>query len=204
MEDTMPNDYQKIEVNALQQLQHVLQALVVLQDAPDRLAPPIESLLRHHNLHQDADVYKTAVEAIRAFPWDQVVTFAPMPDRKPDGGFLEIGEYDGDTYAWENSVKLMLGSNGKVYAEVVECVMQLPDLDDDGRPLHPVEEDNHYFMTEQPVTCPKCGARAEFTETADQCSGCGAVIQSHTCLDCGYKFFMHATDEVEESEQEAV
>jgi len=199
----MPNDYQKIEVSALHQLQHVLQALVALQDAPDRLAPSIESLLRHHNLHQDADVYKTAVEAIRAFPWYQVVTFAPMPDQKPDGGFLEIGEYDGDTYAWENSVKLMLGSNGKVYAEVVECVTQLPDLDDDGRPLNPAEEDNHYFMTEQPVTCPKCGARTEFTETADQCIGCGAVIQSHTCLDCGYMFFIHATDEVEESEQEA-
>ena len=45
-----------------------------------------------------------------------------MPDRKPGGGFLEIGEFDGDTYAWENSVKLLLGSNGKVYAEVVECV----------------------------------------------------------------------------------
>lgn len=200
----MPNDSQKIEVSTLQQLQQVLQALVALQDAPDLLAPSIESVLRHHHLHQDADVYQAAVEAIRAFPWDQVVTFAPMPDRKPDGGFLEIGAYDGDTYAWENSVKLMLGSNGKVYAEVVERVTQLPDPDDDGRPLHPMEEDNHYFMTEQPVTCPQCGARTEFTETADPCSGCGAVLQSHTCLDCGYKFFIHATDEVEESEREAV
>jgi hypothetical protein len=204
MEDTMPNDYQKIEVSALHQLQHVLQAVVALYAIQDLRAPSIGALLRQHNLHQDAVVLEKAVAAIRDFPWHEVVTFAPMPDRKPDGGFLEIGEFDGDTYAWENSVKLILGSNGKVYAEVVECVTQLPDLDDDGRPLHPTEEDNHYFMTEQPVTCPQCGARTEFTETADQCSGCGAVIQSHTCLDCGYKFFNHATDEVEESEREAV
>jgi hypothetical protein len=198
-EGTMPDDSQKIELSALQQLQVVLQALADMQ------APSVAALLSRSGYQYEADVVKTIVEAFSVFPWDQVVTFAPLPERKPDGGFLEVGEFDGDTYAWENSVKLLLGSNGKVYAEVVECVTELPDLDDEGRPLHGRVEDNHslfngYFMTDQPPTCPQCGARTEFTEATDRCSGCGAVVQSHTCLDCGYKFFVHASEESAEED----
>ena len=188
-----------VELNALHQLQNVLQAMVALYAIQDLRAPSIGALLRQHHLHQDAAVLEEAVAAIRDFPWHEVVTFAPMPGRKPDGGFLEVGEFD-RTYAWENSVKLLLGSNGKVYAEVVECVTELPDLDDEGRPLNGAKEDNHYFTTEQPPMCPQCGARTEFTAAADKCSGCGAVIQSHICLDCGYKFYVHATDESAEED----
>ena len=91
----MPDDSQKIELSALQQLQVVLQALADMQ------APSVAALLSRSGYQYEADVVKTIVEAFSAFPWDQVVTFAPLPERKPDGGFLEIGEFDGDTYAWE-------------------------------------------------------------------------------------------------------
>jgi len=62
------------------------------------------------------------------------VTFVPMPDGKPAGGFLEIGDCapGEDTYPWEGNVELLLGSDGHVYALVAENSDTLPTLDDDG------------------------------------------------------------------------
>lgn len=116
------------------ELRGALQALVALYALPDLRRPSITAILQQHQLHQAAQVWEDAVAAILAFPWELVVTFAPMPDGKPCGGFLEVGESDGDEYEWESSVLFVLGSNGKVYAEVAE-VQQLPDLEDEGRPI---------------------------------------------------------------------
>ncbi len=68
------------------------------------------------------------------------VTFAPLPDGKPAGGFLEIGDCapGEDTYPWEGNVELRLGSDGRVYALVVENSEALPTLDEEG---HAVEDD---------------------------------------------------------------
>lgn len=115
------------------ELRTALEALVALYAVPDMRAPSITAILQRHQLHQDAQVLEDAVAAIRAFPWQDVVTFGPTPDRKPDWGFIEIGEFDGRTYAWEDNAQLFLGSNGKVYAEVAE-IGQLPDFDGEGRP----------------------------------------------------------------------
>ena len=38
-----------------------------------------------------------------------------------------------------------------------------------------------YLMTDQPETCPHCGARTDF----DQLS---PLIQKHRCLGCGYEY----------------
>lgn len=38
-----------------------------------------------------------------------------------------------------------------------------------------------YEITDQPMTCPKCGARTDFTELPSR-------VQVHTCLGCGFKF----------------
>jgi hypothetical protein len=67
------------------------------------------------------------------------VTFVPMPDGKPAGGFLEIGDCapGEDTYPWEGNVELLLGSNGRVYALVEENSDALPTLDEAG---HAVED----------------------------------------------------------------
>lgn len=67
------------------------------------------------------------------------VTFAPMPDGKPGGGFLEIGDCapGEDTYPWEGNVELLLGSDGRVYALVGENSDALPTLDEAG---HAVED----------------------------------------------------------------
>jgi hypothetical protein len=45
-----------------------------------------------------------------------------------------------------------------------------------------------FLMTDQPATCPKCGARTDFQEVSkDEAIG---VIQIHQCFDekCQYKF----------------
>lgn len=122
------------------ELRTALDALVKLYTVPDIRSPSITAVLCRHQLHQDAKVIEEAAAAIRAFPWQDVVTFRPTPDRKPDWGFIEIGEFDGSTYAWEDNVQLFLGSNGKVYAEVAE-VGQLPDLDGEGHSIVSVETD---------------------------------------------------------------
>jgi len=152
------------------ELRTALEALVALYALPDLRAPSITAILQQHQLHQDAKVLETAVAAIRAFPWHEVVAFEPMPTGKPIGGFLEIGESDGAEYEWEDSVPFLLGSNGKVYAEVTSDVNALPT-----RP----EDDHHYFVPDdedQPVTCPECGARTEFTEGPCQDRTCFSRI----------------------------
>ena len=71
------------------------------------------------------------------------VTFTSMPDGKPSGGFLEIGDCapGEDTYPWEGNVELLLGSDGKVYALVAETVDALPMLDDEGRAVSKEDDD---------------------------------------------------------------
>jgi hypothetical protein len=140
------------------ELRTALDALVKLYNMPDMRSPSITTVLCRHHLHQDAKVIEEAVAAIRAFPWQEVVTFGPTPARKPDWGFIEIGEFNGTAYTFEDNVQLFLGSNGKVYAEVAE-VGQLPDLDDEGHPLS------------APVVCPcppQGGGPLGAAETADE------------------------------------
>lgn len=47
-----------------------------------------------------------------------------------------------------------------------------------------------FFMSDQPVVCPKCGSRTEFEEISN--SETMGVIQIHQCFDekCQYKFEM--------------
>ncbi len=88
------------------------------------------------------------------------ITFSPLPTPKPSGGYLEVGEYDGDTYAFENSVELMAGSDGRVYAVVAEHISDLPDIDEEGRPLQRDER-----ATGEPgdgIRCPTCGSETIF------------------------------------------
>jgi hypothetical protein len=71
------------------------------------------------------------------------VTFTSMPDGKPSGGFLEIGDCapGEDTYPWEGNVELLLGSDQRVYALVAKTVDALPMLDDEGRAVSKEDDD---------------------------------------------------------------
>jgi len=71
------------------------------------------------------------------------VTFTSMPDGKPSGGFLEIGDCapGEDTYPWEGNVELLLGSDQRVYALVTETVDALPLLNDEGRAVSKEDDD---------------------------------------------------------------
>ena len=93
-------------------------------------------------------------------PQSPGISFSPMPAAKPTGGFIEIGEYDGSAYAFESSVELLAGSDGRVYAVVAEHISDLPDLDGEGRPLRRdgLEKDG----LQHSIHCPKCGSEAIF------------------------------------------
>jgi hypothetical protein len=93
-------------------------------------------------------------------PHSPGVTFNSMPTPKPNGGFIEIGEYDGSTYAFENSVELLAGSDGRVYAVVAEHISDLPDLDEEGHPLR--RDDVVKDEPKSSIRCPKCGSEAIF------------------------------------------
>jgi hypothetical protein len=88
------------------------------------------------------------------------VSLNSMPTPKPNGGFIEIGEYDGSTYAFENSVELLAGSDGRVYAVVAEHISDLPDLDEEGHPLR--RDDVVKDEPKSSIRCPKCGSEAIF------------------------------------------
>ncbi len=97
---------------------------------------------------------------LNGVPQSPGVTFCPMPSPKPTSGFIEIGEYDGSAYAFENSVELLAGSDGRVYAVVAEHINDLPDLDDEGHPLRRGD-----LVKDEPksgIRCPKCGSEAIF------------------------------------------
>jgi hypothetical protein len=106
-----------------------------------------------------ADLERLAFAAFQALGLE-AVTFGPMPDGKPTGGFLEIGDCAAgqDTYPWEAQVELMLGSNGVVYAEVERSVAALPTLDAEGRAVSD-EVGDLPKQLESVVHCPKCQGR---------------------------------------------
>lgn len=54
-----------------------------------------------------------------------------------------------------------------------------------------------YEATDQPTTCPHCGARTDFEDLAND-------RQLHTCLDatCGYRFIVTEPDETEPPDRE--
>ena len=109
------------------------------------------------------------------------ITFGPMPEGKPTGGFLEIGECaEGeDTYPWEAQVEFLLGSNGVVYAEVEQSAARLPTLDDEG---HAVSEEPAFDDR-----CPRCEivdrGEADFIKNHGMCSACHAKWQNGNLLD---------------------
>jgi hypothetical protein len=106
-----------------------------------------------------ADLERLAFAAFQALGLE-AVTFGPMPDGKPIGGFLEIGDCAAgqDTYPWEAQVDLMLGSNGVVYAEVERSAAALPTLDAEGHAVSN-EDDDLPKQLESVVHCPKCQGR---------------------------------------------
>ena len=123
-----------------------------------------------------ADLEQVARFALRALGVD-IVSFGPMPDGKPTGGFLEIGDCKpgDDTYPWEADVELMQGSDGKVYALVESSADGLPTLDGNG---HAIED-------EEPVDgdrCPQCGefdrGDADFIKDHGRCRDCHAKWQA--------------------------
>jgi hypothetical protein len=57
--------------------------------------------------------------------------FAPMPDAKLFGGFVEAGEFDGCCqYQFETSVEFQLGPDGKVWA----CIGSIDDVPESRHP----------------------------------------------------------------------
>jgi len=107
----------------------------------------------------------------------ETVSFAPMPDGKPVGGFLEVGDIapGEDSFPWEADVEFMLGSDGQVYALVESSVDALPTLDKNGCAID----------SEEPADgdrCPQCGVSdrgdATFIKDHGKCRDCHAKWQT--------------------------
>lgn len=51
--------------------------------------------------------------------------------------------------------------------------------------------EQYLLLNDQPVTCPACGSRTEFTETDNE-----PLIQHHVCNGCGGHFLAIEDDEL--------
>jgi hypothetical protein len=58
--------------------------------------------------------------------------FQPAPQGKATTGFIEIGQYDGQSYQLERYCDLLLGPDRRVYALVAESPVELPEREDEG------------------------------------------------------------------------
>ena len=137
-----------------------------------RLGGPLSTLC----MLSRADLERLARAALQALGVE-VVSFGPMPEDKPMGGFLEVGDIapGEDSYPWEAEVEFMQGSDGRVYALVESSADALPTLDENG----------HAIKSEEPAAedqCPHCGVvdrgDADFIKDHGKCRDCHAKWQS--------------------------
>lgn len=52
--------------------------------------------------------------------------FQPLPEERLDGGFIEVGEWDGSAFPFEGDVLFSLGLDGAVWAKVCDSLDELP------------------------------------------------------------------------------
>jgi hypothetical protein len=53
--------------------------------------------------------------------------FRGIPEHKLNGGFLEVGEWNGKEFSFETQIAFGLGPDGKVWAKICETPAELPD-----------------------------------------------------------------------------
>ena len=70
-------------------------------------------------------IHLPGVQASSAAPFETL--FQGVPERKLNGGFLEVGEWNGKEFSFETQVTFGVGPDGKVWAQVCDTPGELPD-----------------------------------------------------------------------------
>jgi len=70
-------------------------------------------------------IHLPGVQAPSAAPFETL--FQGVPERKLNGGFLEVGEWNGKEFSFETQVTFGVGPDGKVWAQVCDTPGELPD-----------------------------------------------------------------------------
>lgn len=70
-------------------------------------------------------IHLPGVQAASAAPFETL--FRGVPENKPNGGFLEVGEWNGKEFSFETQVTFGVGPDGKVWAQVCDTPGELPD-----------------------------------------------------------------------------
>ena len=60
---------------------------------------------------------------------DFLEQFKSLPEGRYNGGYLEVGEWDGDDYEYETQVDFRLAPDGSVWAKVCDSPDELPMMD---------------------------------------------------------------------------
>jgi hypothetical protein len=84
-------------------------------------------------------IHLPGVQAASAPPFETL--FQGVPENKPNGGFLEVGEWNGKEFSFETQVTFGVGPDGKVWAQVCNTPGELPDAGDSPRPGHLADTD---------------------------------------------------------------
>ena len=70
-------------------------------------------------------IHLPGVQAASAAPFETL--FQGLPENKLNGGFLEVGEWNGKEFSFETQVTFGVGPDGKVWAQVCDTPGELPD-----------------------------------------------------------------------------
>ena len=70
-------------------------------------------------------IYLPGVQSASAAPFETL--FQGLPENKLNGGFLEVGEWNGKEFSFETQVTFGIGPDGKVWAQVCDTPGELPD-----------------------------------------------------------------------------
>ncbi len=72
-------------------------------------------------------IHLPGVQAPSAAPFETL--FQGVPERKLNGGYLEVGEWNGKEFSFETQVTFGVGPDGKVWAQVCDNPGELPDAE---------------------------------------------------------------------------
>lgn len=70
-------------------------------------------------------IHLPGVQTASAAPFETL--FRGLPENKLNGGFLEVGEWNGKEFSFETQVTFGVGPDGKVWAQVCDTPGELPD-----------------------------------------------------------------------------
>ena len=69
-------------------------------------------------------IHLPSIQALHAPAFETL--FQPLPEERLNGGFIEVGEWDGSAFPFEGDVLFGLGPDGAVWAKICDSPEELP------------------------------------------------------------------------------